>query len=64
MHTYIHIHMNMYICTYINTYIHTYRNKTGLHKSSSLLFLHKIDNKRKLTIKGCLPTTILLTYQL
>ena len=41
MHIYIHIHMYMYICIYIHTYIRTYRNKTGRHKNSSLLFLHK-----------------------
>ena len=41
IHIYIHTHVYVHLYIYTHTYIHTYRNKTGRHKNSLLLFLHK-----------------------
>ena len=63
------------ICTFTHIYTHTYthigkrldKTKTAPYSffiNSKAKKLTKIHWKRKLTIKACLPTTILLTYQL
>ena len=55
--TYIH---TTYIHTYIHTYIYTCIHTQAFFINSKAKKLIKIHQKRKLTIKPCLPTTILL----
>ena len=73
---YIYIYIYIYIDIYkIHTCIHTYTHigirlddtKTApdcFFINSKAKKLNKIHEKRKLIIKACLPTTILLAYQL